>query len=105
MKQREKRRDQTIRHGERALRENQRVMVRESGEPWHADKTWAWFAKGKAVGCRCRRSAKGRPKQRASMCGRGGDYHPSVHERIAGQRLARAWLHEARSGALEDVEL
>jgi hypothetical protein len=66
----------------------------------------AWFfAKGKAVGCRCRRRCPGRPKLALSLCHGGRCYHPSVVERIAGNRLARGWLSELRGTEPDDVEL
>jgi len=104
MKKREKRRDQTIRYGERCLRVHLRVLDPRPGEPAYEKTPW-YFAKGKAMGCRCRRSPSGKPKQRASICGRGSDWHPSVHERIRGARLARAWLLAVRGGDADDVEL
>jgi hypothetical protein len=59
----------------------------------------------KKRGCGCRRRGRGcSPKLTASMCHLArsdGGYHPSVRERIAGKRVARAWM---RSADLEEVE-
>lgn len=56
--------------------------------------------------CGCRRRGRGcSPKLIASMCHLGqsdGGYHPSARERIAGKRVARAWI---RAIDLEDVEV
>jgi len=68
----------------------------------------AWrFAKRGTVSCNCRRHSRlYGPKVAASLChGAGYCYHPSVIERIAGRRLARAWLSELRCAEPDDVEL
>ena len=59
------------------------------------------------VRCNCRRRWPGKPKLALSLChGAGTGYHPSVIERIEGNRLTRAWLRELRGhDNLDDVEL
>ena len=65
-----------------------------------------WFARKKSLGCNCRRRWPGRPKLALSLCHGAGCYHPSVVERIAGRRLAHAWLRELRGARdADDVEL
>lgn len=65
-----------------------------------------WFAKGKAIGCRCRRHPVGNPKLAGGLChGSSTCWHPTVVERIEGNRLTRAWLRELRSGDPIDIEL
>ncbi len=107
MEGREERRDRTIRYGERA-RKIHLSRVHPNGPVDCVCEFSAWkFAKGKAVGCGCRRRGRNcSPKVVASMC-HGGDrgYHPCVVERIEGRRLAKAWLLELRSGDPLDVEL
>ena len=107
MEDREKRRDRTIRYGERARKEHLRVVHPRGPvdcicefSPWK-------FAKGKSVGCGCRRVQRSlSPKIPGSLCHAGdGDYHPCVAERIRGKRLAKAWLLEVRNGDPLDVEL
>lgn len=107
MKKREDRRDRTIRYGESARKTHLRV-VHPNGVVDCVCERSAWkFAKGKSLGCNCRRVQRGlSPKIAGSLCHGGGyDYHPCVVERIAGNRLAHAWLREARGGDLDDVEL
>jgi hypothetical protein len=107
MEKREDRRDRSIRYGERARKIHLRI-VHPNGVVDCVCERSAWkFAKGKAMGCRCRRRHFGcSPKIAGSVCHGGGySYHPSAIERIAGNRLARAWLHESRGGDLDDVDL
>ncbi len=106
MEGREKRRDRTIRYGERTRREHLRV-VHPTGPVDCICELSAWFfAKGKSVGCGCRRVQRGYgPKIVASMCHGGSGYHPSVIERIEGKRLSQAWLRELRGVEPLDVEL
>ena len=64
------------------------------------------FRKGKAMGCRCRRSMANSPKVPASCHQSEHHLHPSVVRRIEGKRLAQGWLKELRGhGDLIDVEL
>lgn len=59
------------------------------------------FRKMRALGCSCRRSARGRPKIPAGLCHLNcsyGGYHASTWERIQGNRTARAWLQALRGG-------
>jgi len=107
MEGREERRDRTIRYGERA-RKIHLSRVHPNGVVDCVCERSAWkFAKGKAVGCRCRRTQRSlSPKIPGSMChGGGGDYHDCVRERIEGKRLSKAWQHELRGAEAEDVEL
>ncbi|MFI5297286.1 MAG: hypothetical protein ACHREM_04245 [Polyangiales bacterium] len=63
------------------------------------------FAKGKSVGCRCRRHVRGNPKVSTSVCS-GGCYQASLLERVEGNRLARAWLRAMQAHIDgDDVEL
>lgn len=64
-------------------------------------------AKGKSLGCGCQRRRRGcGPKIAGGFChGAGYGYHPCVVERIAGKRLARAWLSEIRGADPIDVDL
>lgn len=107
MEGREKRRDRTIRYGERTRRVHL-SRVHPTGPVDCICELSAWFfAKGKSVGCRCRRVQRGlSPKIAGSLCHGGGGYHPCVIERIEGKRLARAWAHAVRGGTDPlDVEL
>jgi hypothetical protein len=65
-----------------------------------------WWAKRKAVGCRCKRKHNrhyGSPKVPGSLCHRGmSGYHPTVRSRIEARRACWAWLGAV---ALDDVEL
>lgn len=113
---REERRDRTIRYGERARKLHLR-RIHPDGVVDCVCEFSVWkFAKGKSLGCGCRRRGRGcSPKVTASLCHRGaGGYHPSVRLRIDGRRLARAWLADAqasrdaqafRADDLLDVEL
>ncbi len=107
MEGREERRDRTIRYGERARKIHLRIVHPDGVVDCVCERS-AWkFAKGKSMGCGCRRVQRGlSPKIPGSLChdGRGG-YHPCVRERILGKRLTKAWLLEARGGDLLDVEL
>lgn len=94
MEKREKRRDRTVRYGERARSVHLRI-VHPSGVVDCVCERSAWFfAKGKSNGCRCRRTQRGlSPKVPGSLCHRGdGDYHPAVRQRIEGKRICRAFL-------------
>lgn len=107
MKKREDRRDRTIRYGESARKVHLR-WVHPDGVVDCACEQSAWFfAKGKSMGCRCRRTQKSlSPKIPGSLChGAGYDYHPCVRERIAGKRLVKAWLREVRAVKPDDVDL
>lgn len=104
MQDRGERRARTENYARRARRVWLRQMcgVRNGNFPDHPV---GWFAKGKAIGCRCLRHAKGRPKVAGSLCHGGSCYHPSVVERIRGNRLVRAWKRELRAEDALDVEL
>jgi hypothetical protein len=103
VEKREERRDRTIRYGERARKEHLRVAHPDGVVDCVCERS-AWkFAKGKSMGCHCRRAPPGRPKVVQSMCHRGDGYHPSVRQRIDGKRLCAEWLHAA--GEALDVEL
>jgi hypothetical protein len=107
VKKREKRRDQTIRYGERA-RKIHLSRVHPDGVVDCVCEFSAWkFAKGKSMGCHCRRVQRSlSPKIAGSLCHDGvRGWHPCVAERIDGKRLAKAWLLEVRSGDPLDVEL
>ena len=106
MKKREVRRDRTVRYGERARRIHLRT-IHPSGIVDCICEQSAWFfAKGKAVGCRCRRVQRSlSPKIAGSLCHGGGQYHPCVVERIAGKRLVKSWLKMVVSVEPDDVEL
>jgi hypothetical protein len=107
MEKREDRRDRTIRYGERARKTHLRV-VHPSGVVDCVCERSAWkFAKGKAVGCSCRRVGRRTgPKVVFGGCHDGvRGYHPSVAERIAGKRLARAWLVAVRAGDADSSDL
>lgn len=104
MEHRGDRRDRTLRYATRARRVWLRAMCPIGFEAHPVGR----FAKGKAIGCGCRRVQRGlSPKIPGSMCHMGDHgYHPCVMERIAGKRLTKAWLRELRGGfdAL-DIEL
>lgn len=106
MKKREDRRDRTIRYGEAARKTHLRVVHPDGVVDCVCERS-AWrFAKRKSLGCGCRRVQRGlSPKIAGSLCHGGGGYHPCVVERIAGKRLAHAWLLESRGGHPDDVEL
>jgi hypothetical protein len=97
VEKRAERRDRTVRYGERARRAHLRQRPDSERSAWS-------FAKGKAVGCRCRRVQRGlSPKLAGSLCHSGwGEWHPCVVERIAGKRLVKAY---ARARDPLDVEL
>lgn len=107
MEDREKRRDRTIRYGERARKLHLSWRHPEGALDCICERS-AWkFAKGKSLGCPCRRVQRSlSPKISGSLCHDGvRGYHPSVVERIEGNRLARAWLLEVRSVDPLDIEL
>ena len=107
MEGREKRRDRTIRYGERARKEHLRVIHPDGVVDCVCDRS-AWkFAKGKSLGCHCRRRGRNcSPKVVASMCHDGSSgYHPCVRERIDGNRDARAWTKAVRTIDPLDLDL
>ena len=107
MKKREDRRDRTIRYGESARKVHLRTRHPDGVVDCICERS-AWkFAKGKSLGCPCRRVQRSlSPKIAGSLCHDGvRGYHPCVAERIAGKRLVKAWLLEARSGNPLDVDL
>jgi hypothetical protein len=65
------------------------------------------FFKSRALGCGCRRVGRtGSPKVAGSMChGCGYGWHPSVAERIDGNRLTKKWLKELRGNDPDDIDL
>lgn len=106
MEDREKRRDRTIRYGERA-RKIHLAWIHPNGVIDCVCERSAWkFAKGKSMGCRCRRVQRSlSPKIAGSLCHGETGYHPSVLQRIEGKRLARSWLVELRGAEADDVDL
>jgi hypothetical protein len=107
MEDREKRRDRTIRYGERARKVHLQWRHPDGVIDCVCEKS-AWkFAKGKSLGCGCRRVQKSlSPKVPGSLCHTGdGDYHPCVAQRIAGKRLVKSWLLELRGVEADDVDL
>ncbi len=103
MEPREKRRDRTIRHGERARRVHLKRVHPSGVVDCVCERSVWFFAKRAGLGCNCRRTGRlTGPKIVYGGChdSRGG-YHPSVRERILGKRLERAWM---RARELEDVE-
>ncbi len=107
MEDRERRRDRSIRYGERARRVHLRFVHPKGPVDCICEQSAWFFAKGKSLGCPCRRVQRSlSPKIPGSLChGFGGDYHPCVIQRIAGKRLTRTWLHELRGGDPMDIEL
>jgi hypothetical protein len=106
VEKREDRRDKSIRYGERARAVHMRVVHPDGTPDCICEQSAWWFAKRKSLGCNCRRRWPGRPKLALSLCHGAGRYHPSVVERIAGGRLAHAWLRELRGARdADDVEL
>jgi hypothetical protein len=60
------------------------------------ERTTCPYRKRGAVGCNHRAKQKGAPKLPASLCRwENGGYRLPVQERIAGKRIARAWLAAA----------
>jgi hypothetical protein len=92
MEKREDRRDRTIRKGERRRKDHLR-RNHPSGVVDCACEHSAWrFAKRKGLGCElCRGRTHGNPKLGSGVCC-GYGWRPAVVVRIAGKRLARAWL-------------
>ena len=107
MEDREERRDRTIRYGERTRRVHLRWVHPRGPVDCLCEQSAWFFAKGKSLGCGCRRSSRrGGPKVTGGLCrGAGGAYQPCVVERIRGNRLCRAWLSELRGEDPYDVEL
>ena len=106
MEAREKRRDRTIRYGERARKIHLRWVHPDGVVDCVCERSPWKFAKGKSMGCRCRRVQRSlSPKISGSLCHGGAGYHPCVVVRIEGKRLTRAWLHELRGVEADDVEL
>jgi hypothetical protein len=104
MEDRERRRDRSIRYGERARREHLRIVHPKGPVDCLCEQSAWFFAKGKSLGCRCRRVQRSlSPKIAGSLCHGGGGYHPCVRERIDGKRLCRRWL--AAAAPPDDVEL
>lgn len=94
MEGREERRDRTVRYGERTRKVHLRAIHPSGVVDCICERSAWFFAKGKSVGCRCRKRQRSLgPKVPGSLChGWGGDYHPAVRERIEGKRLCRAFL-------------
>jgi hypothetical protein len=106
VEQREDRRDRTIRYGTSARRVHLRRNHPDGVVDCVCEQSVWFFAKGKSGGCRCRRVQRSlSPKIAGSLCHGGSGYHPCVVERIAGNRLTKAWLSELRGSAPEDIEL
>jgi hypothetical protein len=106
MEKREARRDATFRYCERARRVYRRSIL-ASTPPKLREKLYGrplgYFAKGKSVGCRCRRVSRNTsPKVPGSMCHLSGKYHPCVLERIRGNRMVHAWVAYLRAGVDPD---
>lgn len=89
--------------GRRALYLHHQFVHRDGQSSCQRDQSPWFFAKNRALGCRCRRHKKGNPKVAASLC-HGGEYHSSVRERIDGKTLCRAWIGVPLE-ALDDSEL
>ena len=105
MEAREARRDRTWRYGRRAQREHMRV-VHPTGEVDCVCELSVWkFAKGKSVGCGCRKRQHGAPKVGAGMCYGSYNYREAVVERIAGKRLCAAWKVQLSGRDPLDIEL
>lgn len=107
MEKREDRRDRTIRYGERARKIHLRIVHPDGVVDCVCERS-AWkFAKGKAMGCGCRRVQRSlSPKIPGSLCHDGvRGYHPCVRLRIDGRRLTQAWLRELRGADPLDIEL
>ncbi len=107
-KKRGVRRDRTWRYGARALK----TFLRACGPSYsnHSvscscpfcdpDRNGPWsYAKGKSMGCRCRRVGRSYgPKIAGSLC-HGFSYHPCVRERIRGKAVCRKWSDALASGS------
>lgn len=99
MSSRADRRDRTARAAER----QRRIRLRAG---FTADSAHR-YAKRHGLGCNCQRRSPGySPKVAVGYChGAGYAYHPSTLARIAGARLARAWLAAVRAVDPDDVDL
>jgi len=107
MEGRELRRDRTIRYGERARRIHLGVVHPDGVVDCVCERSVWKFAKGKSLGCGCRRTGRRTgPKVVFGGC-HGGDrgYHPCVVERIEGKRLCHAWRLAVHWLDMLDVEL
>jgi hypothetical protein len=108
MHPRERRRDRTVRYGERARREHLRVVHSTGAVDCVCEQSVWFFAKRKSLGCGCRRVGRRTgPKVVYGGCHDGiGGYHPCVRQRIDGKRLCQQWLGGLRSRiAADDIEL
>ncbi len=102
MEKREDRRDRSWRYGAKARREHLRVNHPSGNVDCVCDQSVWYFAKGKSLGCGCRKKKRGNPKLPGTGMCAGRDYRLSVTERISGRRLCLAW---SRAAVLEDVEI
>lgn len=101
-RKRGERRDQTTRYAKAA----RHTRIQTWGRSSWAERPLGRFAKGKSIGCRCRRHPPGQPKLPGGLCHAGGKQHPCVGERIAGHRLTMAWTQRLRGAwAPDDIEL
>jgi hypothetical protein len=89
MKQREERRDRTIRVGERR-RKRHLAYSHPDGVVDCVCEFSAWkFAKWSGRGCDCRGRKRGDPKRSCGVCTDPFAYRPAVRERIAAKRACR----------------
>jgi hypothetical protein len=105
MEDREDRRNRTLRYATRARNVYALFTGRIGGLKFL--RPVGFYAKQKSLGCGCKRRGRtGSPKLINSMCHGGNGLHPSVVERIRGNRLAHGWLRALQAGVEpDDVEL
>lgn len=96
LKKREDRRDRTMRYGARARKIHLRT-VHPNGAVDCVCEFSVWkFAKGKSLGCHCRKKIYGNPKIGTGICHNYDDLNN--RQRIDSRRLCRAWNSSVNSG-------
>ncbi len=90
-KDREDRRDRTVRVGARRRKLHLARVHPDGALDCPCERSVWWFAKRRALGCDCRGRKHGAPKTGCGMCG-GWEYRDAVRDRIDGKRLVRVEL-------------
>lgn len=104
-KKRGERRDDTRRAIERVRRVHSEESHIHDPSGCYCERRVGFCRRATALRCNCRKRTHGAPKLVPNGCKAWGGYRPPVVARIAGKRLARAWLDRCGAIDLDDVEL